>query len=321
MKTDVNWLVNRQQYINASEVADILSVYHPNKYSDITSYTDYFGKETKYNTKYRLLHNKLLNLEQIKIWDYVNDTPNTRRGKKNESQIILEACKYFGFRDTNGNTDNTIKNGLSATADAILECPLSGDKYTLEVKNPKLVDFVGLKRYEIQIQIQLYVNNLQNGKLFIKVEDDENYQAKNIKFNNEIIDDILKVKDIFWSDVEKLKANNDYILPDLYDKKDVIMLNIVDKKERNKNLEEAMANFIFLEDFAKNFNKAQDFLKAFLTEDRHFDNITLTKIVSEPLSWTLESIDKEIKKASELIEGTERRRGNINIKKIYKKTI
>jgi hypothetical protein len=317
----IDWLSERQKYVTASQIPDILSVYLPDKYGHLSFYEDWRGNKRAYTSKYYLLHEKLLNPEQLTKLNALTKNANTTRGLKNEQAIINLACEKLGFTPVESNKILFNKDNLASTPDAILIDPITNDKITLEVKNPNLIDNSRLERYKLQVQVQLYTTECLKGYLFVKSENQESI-LETIILDKQILNDIQRATEMFNNDLFKLKNNLNAVLPDETFEKDVIMKNIVDTNFNIANIEEAAAAYIHLKDFAKRYEKAQEFLKQHIDNEYTFNNVIIRKEKANDIIWTQHEIDDEIIKLQKNIAelpnkiNTKKRAGNVSLKVI-----
>lgn len=272
-------IIARQGYINASEVANVLSIYLPEKYGHFYSYSSFKG-EIPFETKYCLLHQKLLTTEQVEVWSFITKTKAMDAGNTNEPIFIERFCKDNAYNLLQ-TQPRLIKENLGASLDAIIQDPITDEKFALEVKYTKATDINDEKftqkidRYKLQVQLQLYCSGLKKGFLYISNKRliNETYE---IFYDESIVEDIKTATAMFFADLEKLKEDNLYIEPDFSVERDTKMHGLIEYNYSPKitTIEDAIKLYHCFKIHADLFEKAKDFLKDNLVNDIEFGGKT-----------------------------------------------
>lgn len=297
-------IIARQGYINASEVANLLSIYLPEKYGELYAYSSFKG-EIPFETKYCLLHQKLLTKEQIEVWSLITKTKAMQEGNQNEKELIETFCQENGYTLLQTQARLT-KDNLGASLDAIIQDPISEEKFALEVKYMQAgsIDIKKftqkINRYKLQVQLQLYCSGLPKGFLYISNKRliNETYE---IFCDTSIVEDIKTATEMFFADLETLKEDKFYIEPDFTIERDTQMHGLIEYNYSPKitTIEEAIKLYHCFETHAKLFEKAKDFLKDNLVGDVEFGGKTY--YVAKTQESIYETEEEVVNKKEELI--------------------
>jgi len=317
----IEWLQARQQVVNASEIASILAIYLPEKYGHFYSYSQYGDRETPYNTKYQLLWNKKFTKEQLELYKLATTNKKMLEGLVREHAIIQNFCERESYDlvlcEVNPEEqERFVKDGFGATMDAIVK-DCFDTKYALEVKGPNndenIIDKA--ERYTLQVQLQLYCAELENGFLYLEPKyGDNNSVIKQVKLDLSIIEDMKIASKLFWEDMGRIELYK----PDFSVEGDCIVyaiLNGIKVKPKLLPMDEAIALSIGLKMLAKVHEDVHKFVKDNLGETGLVIGDTHYKIVkADDILYTEESIMAEKERVQKLCVGDLKKSGNRNLK-------